>query len=99
MLLLAHSGFSTNRTRRPGRAPAIDSITEVAAHDDELVDPGGGERIELPMQNRASSDGHHALRDLGGLRPEALTAAGGNDDPFHVVRPSLRLIVSSARAA
>ena len=42
-------------------------VAAVAAHDHDVVDAGGGERVELPVQDGAPADLDHALGDLVGL--------------------------------
>ena len=97
MLFSAHSRVVDEADAYAGRRR--DAIAQVAAHDDDVVDAGRHQRVELPVQDRPPAHEDHALGDVGGFGPQPPAATRGDDDRLHRVRPSLRTIPSIARAA
>ena len=87
MLFSAHSRVVDEAHAHAGRRR--DAIAQVAAHDDDVVDAGGRQRVELPVQDGPPAHRDHALRDVGGLGAQPPAAARGDDDRLHRCAPQL----------
>ena len=82
-------GIVDEAQRRPAAGRSGDPVAEVAAHDHDIVDARGGERVELPVQDRATADGQERFLRVVGQGRETAGDAGGQDDRRHPSRVQL----------
>ena len=69
-------------------------LAPVGDREHDVVDPVGGQQLELVLGERPTGDGQQRLRALGRVRQHAGAEAAGEDEDLHWVHRSQPLVVT-----
>ena len=76
---------------RPRRERRLDLVVAEAGHHHRFLDPVGGERVELAVEQGAAAEIDQAFGPVVDQMAEPRALAGGKDDRFHVGGPAFQL--------
>jgi hypothetical protein len=70
---------NAHRPTRPRAEVGFELFAEIPDHDDDVFDPGAGQRVEQMRENGTARDVDQRLRASPRVRAEAPADSGGGD--------------------